>query len=181
MRSWAHMIPGATLPAMAGPTTGAAQLAATDTSVTPTAAAAVKDYVALLTEGEGSELNDQFAPDSYRDQLFEARKVLTAAAKKAKGTYKDEITYDEDAIYAMQTADGGALVFTPLSVKSTFTVKGAKVSVPASDKALQVGKLNTRVVHRYVDPIVIYIPGPAVDSNPGVVAADHNLVKVAAK
>ena len=181
MRSWAHMIPGATLPAMAGPATGAEQLALDDSNVTPTPAQVLEDYVKLLHEGTKSELNDQFAPDSYRDQLFTARAVLTKAAKKAKGTYKDEITVDEDQAYVMQTADGGALVFAPLTITSTFTVKGAKVSVPAADKALLKGKLTTKVVHTYLDPIIIYIPGPAIGSNPGVVAADHNLVKVAPK
>lgn len=181
MRSWAHMIPGATLPAMAGPATGSAQLALDDPDMSPTPGDVLAQYVMLLKNGTKSALNDEFAPDSYREQLFDAREVLTKAAKKAKGTYKDEITYDEADATVMQTADGGALVFTPITIRSTFTVKGAKVSVPAADKALQQGKLTTKVVHTYLDFLVLYIPGPAAGSNPGVVAADHNLVKVSPK
>jgi hypothetical protein len=181
LRSWAHMIPGATLPAMAGPATGAAQLALDDPDMSPVPGDVLEDYVTLLTEGSKSELNDQFAPDSYREQLFTARAVLTKAAKKAKGTYKDTVTVDEEKAYVMQTADGGSLIFAPVTITSTFTVKGAKVSVPAADKALLKGKLTTKVVHTYRDPIVIYVPGPAVGSNPGVVAADHNLVRVSPK
>ncbi|MGC4175177.1 hypothetical protein [Demequina sp.] len=182
LRSWAHMIPGATLPAMASPATGAAQLALNDPDMDPTPGTVLENYVKLLTEGKSSELNDDFAPDTYREQLFTARKVLTAAAKKAKGSYKDTVAYDEESAYVLQTADGGALIFAPVTIKSTFKVKGAKVSVPAADKALlSGGKLTTQVVHTYRDQLVLYIPGPATDSNPGVVAADHNLVKVSPK
>jgi len=181
LRSWSHMIPGATLPAMAGPATGAPQLPLDDPNMSPTPAKVLEDYVTLLQNGPKSSYNDKFAPDTYREQLFTAREVLTKAAKKAKGTYKDVIAVDEEAAYVLQTADGGALIFAPLTVTSTFTVKGAKVSVPAADKALLQGKLTTKVVHRYLDPIIIYIPGPAVPANPAVVAADHNLVKVAPK
>lgn len=182
LRGWAHMIPGATLPAMAGPATGAAQLALNDPDMNPTPGAVLDDYITLLQQGASSSLNDDFAPDTYREQLFTARTVLTKAAKKAKGTYKDAITYDKDGTYVLQTADGGALVFSPVAVQSTFTVKNAKVSIPPADKALLTGgKLTTKVVHTYSDLIVLYIPGPAIGSNPGVVAADHNLVKVSPK
>lgn len=182
LRGWAHMIPGATLPAMAGPATGAAQLTLDDADVTPMPGTALKNYVTLLQDGPSSEFNDAFAPDTYREQLFTARKVLTAAAKKAKGSYTDTVSYDEDGAYVLQTADGGALVFSPITIKSTFKVKGAKVSIPAADQALLTGgKLTTQVVHTYQDLIVLYIPGPAIGSNPGVVAAEHNLVKVSPK
>ena len=182
LRSWSHMIPGATLPAMAGPATGAEQLLLDDPDMSPTPRAVLDDYITLLTEGESSKLNDQFAPDTYREGIFTARTVLTKAAKKAKGAYKDTFAYDEENTHVMQTADGGALIFAPLDMKSTFTVKGAKVSIPAADKALQSGgKLTTKVVHTYRDMLVLYIPGPAVGTNPGVVAAEHTLVKVSPK
>ena len=182
LRGWAHMIPAATLPAMAGADTGAAQLSLTDPDISPTPKVAVDNYIKLLQEGETSTLNTTFAPDTYRDQLFTARTVLTGAAKKAGGTYSDTITSDEAATYAMQTADGGALVFVPVTVVSTFTVKNAKVSIPPADLALLVGpKLTNQVVHSYLDVVVMYIPGPGVGSIPGVVAAEHNLVRVSAK
>lgn len=181
LQAWSHMIPGATLPAMAGPATGAAQLTLASTDVEPTAGKALEDYVTLLREGPSSELNDDFAPDTYRERLFTAREVLTKAAKKAKGTYADTIEPDLEGAYVLQTADGGALVFAPLAVTSTFKVKGAKVSVPSSDQPLVNGKLTTQVAHHYLDFLVLHIPGPAADSNPGVVAADHQLIKVASK
>ena len=107
----------------------------------------------------------------------------TEAVPRGGIQYADMVT-TVSPTYAreIQTADGGALVFSPLTIQSTFKVKGAKVSVPAADKALLTGgKLTTQVVHTYRDFIVLYLPGPAVGSNPGVVAADHNLVKVSPK
>ncbi len=182
MRAWTHMVPGATLPAMAGPATGAAQLPLDDPSMSPTPGAVLNDYIKLLQDGASSPLNAEFAADPYREQLFTARTVLSKAAKKAKGTYKDSITNDEERTYVLQTAEGGALVFSPVSVVSTFTVKGAKVSIPAADKALLTGgKLTTKVVHTYNDMVVLYIPGPTVTDKPGLVATDHNLVKVSPK
>ncbi len=181
LRAWAHMIPGATLPAMPGPVDGATQLALDANSVTPSPDQAVADYAALLKAGAASELNDAFAPDSYRTRLFTARTVLTKAAKKAKGGYADKIETRIDDTYVLETADGGALVFAPLEIASIFSVKNAKVSVPASDQALVDGKLTSRVVHRYRDMIVMHIPSGDVDALPVVVAADHHLVRVSAK
>ena len=178
LRSWAHMIPGATLPAMAGPATGAEQLALEDASMDPSPGTVLSNYITLLQNGAKSSYNDDFAPDTYRERIFTARTVLTKAAKKAKGTYKDTIETVEDQTYVLQTADGGALIFAPVHIASKFTVKNAKVSIPAVDQPLLTGKLKNKVTHTYRDQIVLYIPGPAVGSNPGVVAAEHNLVKV---
>jgi hypothetical protein len=181
MRGWAHMIPGATLPAMPGPTSGALQLPLTDSGVTPDPLVAVNDYLELLRQGADSELNDAFAPDSYRDRLFAARDVLTKAAKDADGAYVDTVQSDESATYALSTADGGALVFAPVAIASAFSVENATVSIPAVDEPLLTGDLESKVTHHYQDMIVMYIPGPGAEALPAVVGADHQLVRVTAK
>ncbi|WP_062302507.1 hypothetical protein [Demequina subtropica] len=183
LQDWAHMVPGATLPAMPGTAVGSSQLALDDASVTPSPQQVVEDYVTLLREGAGSELADEFAPDTFRDRLFAARKVLNTAAKKGDGKYVDTIETREADTYAIATADGGALVFAPLVVRSSLRVKGgATVSISDSDKALVGGKLKDRVTHKYRDMLVIHIP-PASDTEaqPAVVAADHHLISVVAK
>jgi hypothetical protein len=180
LRAYAHMVPGATMPAMPGPTTGATQLPLGDEVVDPSPRTALEQYLELLRQGPSSELNDAFAPDTYRERLFAARGVLSKAAKDADGQYIDTIQSSIDTTYAMATADGGALVFAPVKVDSAFSVKNAKVSVPAADKPLVSGTLKAKVTHHYVDFIVMYVPGPATDSLPAVVAADHHLVRVSA-
>lgn len=178
LRAWAHMIPGASMPSMPTDVTGAAQLAITDESVSPTPQAAVEQYIEFLRAGKDSELAASFTADTYSERLFAAREVLTAAATGAGGAYSDTIEPDLDNTYVMATADGGALVFAPVTVTSAFSVVNAKVSVPAADQALVEGTLNDKVTHHYRDLIVMYIPGPGSEALPGLVAADHHLVKV---
>ena len=180
MVEWAHMIPGATLPAMPGTTVGANQLPLDTDQVPITPEQAVEDYVTLLQNGAGSKFNDQFEPDTYRQRLFAARKVLTDAAKKGDGNYVDTVETRMDETYAMATADGGALVFAPLRIASSLRVKGgATVSISDADKALVEGKVSDRITHIYRDFVIIHIPADA-EAKPAVVAADHHVVRVRA-
>jgi len=178
LRGWAHMVPGATLPRMPGPSVGAEELAM-DSSIGDTTLQEVTDnYFELIRSGKSSDLNDTFAEDSYRDQLFTARTALTASAKKADGKYVDTIEPQADGTYALATADGGALVFAPVHVTSVFSVEDAKVSVPAADEALVDGKLVDKVTYEYLDFTVLNVPPADSEELPGVVAADHHLVRV---
>lgn len=179
LRHWAHMIPGATLPAMPGPTTGAAQLALDADGVSPTPQEAIEAYVELLRAGPDSDLEETFAADSYRERLFAARDTLTEAASEADGEYVETVQPDLESSYAMATADGGALVFAPLTISSTFTVEDATVSIDEADEPLLDGELDDTVKHEYLDYVVIYVPGSGeTDALPGVVAAEHTLIKV---
>lgn len=178
VQAWAHMIPGATLPAMPGTTTGAEQLDLTSTATDPTPQDALDSYLELLREGSGSDLDEQFAPDSYRERLFAARDTLSEAAEDADGDYVDTIQSRTSATYVMSTADGGALMFAPVEVASSFRVQDATVSIAEGDEPLLDGDLDDRVTHEYLDVIVLYIPGPESDDLPVVVAADHNLIRV---
>ncbi|GIG55293.1 hypothetical protein [Demequina activiva] len=179
LRHWAHMIPGATLPAMPGATTGAAQLALDADAVSPAPQEAIEAYAELLRAGPDSDLDATFAPDTYRERLFAARDTLTEAANEADGEYVETIQPDLEASYAMATADGGALVFAPLTISSTFTVEDATVSIDEADEPLLEGELDDTVKHRYLDYLVIYVPGSGeTDALPAVVAAEHTLIKV---
>lgn len=180
LREYAHMVPGATLPAMPSPATGAAQLALDAADVDPTPQAAIDAYIELLRAGPDSDLEATFAPDSYRERLFAARDTLSEAASEADGEYVETIQPDAAGSYAMATADGGALVFAPLAIESSFTVEDATVSIDAADEPLLDGELDDTVKHTYRDFIVIYVPGPneGEDAIPAVVAAEHNLIKV---
>lgn len=178
LRGWAQMLPGATLPAMPGTSTGAAQLSLTDESVEPSPRQALDDYLDLLREGPGSDLSENFADDVYRDRLFAARETLTEAAGDADGDYVDTVQPRMEHTFSLATADGGALVFAPVTIASSFSVEDATVSVPAADRPLVDGDLDDKVTHHYRDLVVLYVPGPATDARPAVVAADHHLVRV---
>lgn len=178
LRHWAHMVPGATIPAMPSTLTGAQQFDVTTDAVDPVPAQALTDYATLLEEGPESDLNEAFGEDSYREQLFTARETLTEAAEDAEGEYSVSAEFDLDSAYAMGTGDGGALVFAPLRSSSTLTVQDAKVSVPEENKPLLEGDLEDTVTLTYLDFIVMYIPGPEEDGLPTVVATEHTLIEV---
>lgn len=178
LRGWAHMIPGATLPAMPGTLTGAEQFSVTTTAFDPSIEQVVTDYVTLLEEGASSDLEESFAPDTYREQIFNTRKGLSKTAKDSRGKYTESITSDLDDTYAMGTASGGVLVFVPLHVSSTFTVKGGTVLLSKAENPLVDGDIDDTVIHEYLDLIVMYIPGPGDDDLPTVVAGEHTLIKV---
>ncbi len=178
-RAWAHMVPRGVLPAMPGQSTGTEQVALDADLFAISPQKAIEDYTAVLNGGAASELEATFAPDPYRQKMFEARKALSAAASPRGGTYTDTVTARPEESYVLADAEGGALLFVRLDVVSDFKVPGAQLALSASDKALLKGSLGSRVVYRYQDFIVIRIWGQGADALPVVVAADHHLVEVA--
>lgn len=180
LRGWAHMIPGAALPAMPTDAIGAAELSLDSDLTSPTPGEALATYLDYLRQGPSGELAASFEPDRYAELLFTARDTLTSAAAAAAGNYVDTIDPDLAHSYVLETADGGALVFAAVSVASAFSVSapGATVSLQDADVALVSGSLTTSVVHRYRDFVVIHVPPVGSGVKPMVVAADHHLVTV---
>ena len=178
LRQWAHMLPGAVLPAMPGAAVGSEQLPLTAVGFTATPKDVIDDYIALLNAGSTSDLESAFAADIYRDRMFAARTTLAASATAKGGTYADTIVAHTDQAVVLSDAEGGALIFLPIGVVSDFTVPGQTLALPASDKALLTGTLGSRVIHHYEDLIVLRIRAGGSGVIPVVVAADHHLVAV---
>jgi len=181
LRAWAHMVPGATLPAMAGAVDGATQLALGEQGVDPSPRAALENYVEFLRQGAGSELAPDFAPDSYSQQLFAARNTLAEAATTVGGAYVDTVQPNLANTYVLSTSDGGALVFAPLQVTSSFSVTGATLKVSDRDAPLVQGKVTDRATYTYRDFVVLSVPAPGIGQLPAVVAAEHHVVTVKAE
>lgn len=178
LRAWAHMIPGATLPAMAGAVDGATQLPLGETGVDPSPRAALENYVEFLRQGADSKLAADFTPDSYSQQLFAARTALASAAASAGGAYVDTIQPDLTNTYVLSTSDGGALVFAPLQISSSFSVSGATLRVSDRDAPLVQGSIVDKATYSYRDFVVLSVPAPGPNQIPSVAAAEHHLVSV---
>lgn len=178
LRAWAHMIPGATLPAMAGTVDGSTQLQLGEQGVDPSPRAALESYVEFLRQGPDSALATGFAPDSYAEQLFAARTALAQAATAAGGAYVDTIQPDLKNTYVLSTSDGGALVFAPLQISSSFSVSGATLRVSDRDAPLVQGSVVDKATYLYRDLVVLSVPAPGQSQIPAVVAAEHHLVSV---
>lgn len=179
LENWAHMVPGGVVPAMPSVADGATPLALDAPGFVTTPAQAIEDYVALLNAGASSELEAAFAPDVYRQKMFDARTSLSATAAPRSGIYSDTITVRQDDTFVVADAEGGALIFLSVDVVSDFQVPGAQLSLTSADLALLEGTQGDRVVHRYQDLIVMRIRGEGQAILPTVVAADHHLVSVA--
>jgi len=180
LTTWASMIPGAVLPAMPPLVSGASSLPSDASGFTMTPGEAIEQYVVLLNEGGGGELDEAFAPDPYREGMFDARASLSSSAKGRGGTYTDTVEADLEESFTLADAEGGALVFVRLAVTSDFNVPGAQLTLlVAADKALLEGTLKSRVVYRYEDVVVIRLRPEGSDLLPGVVAAGQHLVGVA--
>lgn len=178
LRAWAHMIPGATLPSMAGSVHGATQLPLGATGVDPSPRAALENYVEFLRQGADSKLAADFTPDSYAKQLFTARTALAQAAASAGGAYVDTIQPDLTNTYVLSTSDGGALVFAPVQISSSFSVSGATLKVSDRDAPLVQAAIVERATYLYRDFVVLSVPVPGLKQIPSVVAAEHHLVSV---
>lgn len=179
LETWAPMVPGAVLPAMPEPSIGAELLSLEAPGFSVTPGEVIESYVTLLNEGGSSELDEAFAPDPYREGMFEARSSLSGSAKGRGGTYTDTVEARLDESFALTDAEGGALVFVRLAVTSDFNVPGAQLTLlTAADKALLTGTLKSRVVYRYEDFVVIRLWPEGSGILPEVVAAGQHLVGV---
>lgn len=178
LRGWAHMIPGATLPAMPGDVDGATQLPLGETGVDPSPRAALEGYLEYLRQGADSEHATEYASDTYADQLFAARTTLSKAAKGAGGAYVDTVQPDLGATFVLSTSDGGALVIAPVQITSSFSVSGATLKLSAHDAPLLQGKVTTKATYTYRDLVIMSVPAPGKGQLPAVVAAEHHLVSV---
>ncbi len=176
--AWAHMIPGAVLPAMPGQINGALPLVLGDDGVDPSPRTALEDYVEYLRQGADSELASAFAPDSYSEQLFGARDALATAAQGAGGAYVDTIQPDVASTFALATSNGGALVFAPIEIASSFSVSDATLTLSARDAPLLEATATDKVTYNYRDFVVLWIPPPGQEQLPRAVAAEHQLVSI---
>jgi len=176
--SWAHMIPGAVLPAMPGEVNGAEPLPLGEVGVDPSPRKALEDYVEYLRQGTDSDFAANFADDSYAQQLFSARGVLAQAASGTGGAYVDTIQPDFASTFVLSTSDGGALIFAPIDIASSFSVKDATLKLSARDAPLLSGAATEQVTYNYRDFVVLLVPPPGQEQLPAVIAAEHHIISI---
>ncbi|WP_062380201.1 hypothetical protein [Demequina pelophila] len=177
---YAHMIPGATLPAMPGVAAGAVELELDAGGLQKTPEAAIADYLELVRQGEDSDLNDDFAEDSYRSQIWSQRSEYSATAEEGSGEFVETFQGNLQSTFALQAADGSALLFAPVYVRSVLSVTdGASITIPESQVPVLAGGSDnkSKITYEYYDLLVIHIPAEGADGKPALVAADHNLTR----
>ena len=177
------MLPGATVPQVAAPDTGAPALAQGDSSLALSPKEVLTKFAAHLSSG-GKADAATFKRNEFASQVvsrFNADKKRLAAAATVSSTH----TPDLRTVFSLRTADGGAIVIGALTQKYTVAVKagqpGAKVDPALAALAggkVQFGKSFTRTA---VEVVAFSVPKNGGEKAATVVAAQKGDIAAAAK
>jgi hypothetical protein len=182
---WAElsMLPGATVPEVAPPGTGAGALAQDDDSL----AMAPKDVLTKFADylnSEGKTEGSSFKRSTFGDQVVQ-RYLSDREKLKAVATVTSQHTPDLRTVFSLRTADGGAIVIGALTQKYTVAVKagqpGAKVDPALAALAggkVQFGKSFTRTA---VEVVAFSVPKNGGEKVATVIAAQKGDIAAAAK
>jgi hypothetical protein len=175
------MLPGATVPQVAGATVGAPALTQDDTTLVLPPRDVVAKFAAYLNS-QGKQEGGTFQRNEFADQVI-SRFVNDRTKLKSAATVTSTHSPDLRAVFSLRTTDGGAIVVGALTQKYTVTVKrgqpGAKVDPALAALAngkVQFGKAFTRTA---VEVVAFAVPkaggGPV-----SVIAAQKGDVAAAA-
>ena len=137
LASWVTLLPGVTLPAVSQeeppeplPPAEASGLVASPRDV-------VDRYSDVLDKGADSEYADDFAADPFREQVLAEQQAERQAVSEFF-LYALDHAPREDAVWAVRTADGGAIVIGAINAQRRFqvTAPGARLPLPADLAAL---------------------------------------------
>lgn len=141
LTTYATLLPGVTLPPTPPATEGVETLAPDEQGDLVAAPAdAVAQYADVLATGSASEFASAFDPDAFTTQVL-AEQGAERAAVSAFYTYAITQVPREDAVWAVRTEDGGAIVIGVIDSVRTFTVTapGARLPLP-TDLAVLAGR-----------------------------------------
>jgi hypothetical protein len=183
---WAEatMLPGATLPETAPPSTGSPLLTADATGFVASPQEVLKDFAGYLNDGAKTTASTPFARSIYSDQLLQ-RLAADRKALKAVATVSSSHAIGSDPPFAVRTPDGGALVIGELQQTYVVKIKKGKGSVKISDTdlaALAGGKkqFSTSITRTAVEVAVFRVP-PQGKGLITVIAAQKGDVKAVLK
>lgn len=179
---WAEllMLPGATLPETAAATNGAQALASNATGLEMSPRQVVEAFARYLNSS-GKEGADDFAPNEFSDQVIK-RLANDRKAQAGAATVTSTHTPDVQSVFALRTADGGALVIGQMTQKYTVKVKsGRTVTVDPALGALAGGKTRfTKSFTRTATEVVAFGVPPRGTGPVNVIAAQKGDVSAVA-
>jgi len=163
---WVQLIPGVQMPAFHEPRLGSEVVAADDTSLKITPIDAVNQYADLLTLGTASAFNDNFEPiesDHFRYWLagWVAAQEEALSEERVEGTYSLVARPYSSGVWAVRTADGGALVMAELLTDERLEAVEGAVLTPQTQTALallQGHEFTNVLTAQYRDIIALHVP-----------------------
>jgi len=156
------MLPGATLPETAPPSTGSALVAPDADGLVTTPKEVVSGFAGYLNADLTSAASKQFRRSVFSDQLLQ-RVAADQKALKAVATVSSKHTVASAEPFAVRTADGGALVVGELQQKYTITIKKGKGAVDVTDKNLAAlaggkSKIKKSLTRTAAEVVVFKVP-----------------------
>ncbi len=153
--------PGAKIPSVSSPESGAAVLYGETELLSVTPAQVVERYGDLLISGKDSEFVNDFASDSLQTQIGAAAKAkrVDQLGETAKFRWKDSITDDVPLVFA--TAESGALMMVTLEEKEIVqpAVPGAAITTTGAVKVLStITSSLTGIEADYQYQLLFYVP-----------------------
>lgn len=166
LTAWVTMLPGTTLPEMPGEPTPA--LASAEPSgLVASPADVVARYADVLTNGDASAHAAFFAADPFRIQVV-GEQTAERDAVSQFFSYTVTHTPREGAVWALRTADGGAVVLGVLEAKRAFAVtqQGAKLPLPPDLAVLAGTQEATNAAEVTSLEMVAFVVPPEGSENP---------------
>jgi hypothetical protein len=153
--------PGAKIPSVSSPESGAAVLYGETDLLSVTPAQAIERYGDVLVLGDKSAFTDDFDSDSLQTQIGAKAKSkrVEDLGDTAEFAWKDSITTDVPLVFA--TAESGALMMVTLQEKEIVkpTVPGAAITATGAVKALaDVSTSMTGIEAVYQYQLLFYVP-----------------------
>ena len=182
LTGWADLLPGSELPAASAPGQGAEPVAADDGTGLPTTPQnAAARYADVLTRGTASEYASVFADDSFRQR----EAALQEAERQSAGdffTYEVSHRLRDGSVWAVRTADGGALVLATLDGTRSFTVSqpGATLTLTPALAALA-GAASTQQRLEITSVSTVLLALPPSDEEAPMAALAASRAEVAAR
>lgn len=180
--AWVTLLPGVTLPAVSQEEPPEPLPPAQTSGLAASPADVVTRYSDVLDKGAQSEYADDFAPDPFRDQVLGEQQAERAAVSEFFH-YSLDHAPREGAVWAVRTADGGAIVVGAVNAQRRFqvTAPGAKLPLPpdlaalaGAAEATQLGVVNS------VEMLAFAVPPEGSDDPVTVLGAERGVLSASA-
>lgn len=137
LASWVTLLPGVTLPAVSQEEPPEPLPPAETSGLVASPQEVVERYSDVLDKGADSEYADDFAADPFREQVLAEQQAEREAVSEFF-LYSLDHAPREGAVWAVRTADGGAIVLGAIDAQRRFqvTAPGARLPLPADLAAL---------------------------------------------
>ncbi len=175
--SWVRLYGGVEMPATMQPDLGSAPVPVNGGPAALTPQDVIAHYVDVLTNGDGSQYATEFTQDPLRVRIAEQRDAWKAAIGKGKVT--ETYAPGPTGPWALETADGGAIVVGSVETVTTLTLVDSTLTIADQTAAL----LGTNTVKKdlaihWLSTVAFSVP-PAGSTDPvTVLGAEHVPVQV---